>query len=532
MYSHHYFSFFATLAVLSVFFVSVPQAQAQTCTNQFTASTTVPTGFGAAYDLFSPTHELLIRGTCTDKNIFVTVGSGKTNQYIYGQAMYWNGNTWNTAALTSTHPVGVWHVGSAFANIPSSAKETQVIAYICEQVGGAWKCGCRDNACTQALWQLQTVVRPSAPSSSSSGSEGRVDSSVWLMGYYAGFQAGTFPVSEIDYSLITHIAVGAVKPKADGTLDTSFDRPGDDGGAMAKRIARDAHKAGKKALLWVGGSDSNDVWKQAASDAHRTAFARNLLDLMDDLGYDGLDLDWEPIDAEDHDEVLALVKELRKRDADALLTLPVMWVTNNKDRTAELAWYADVSDYVDKVFVMTYSMTGVWSGWQSWFNSPLYGESTKTPASIDHSITSYLKAGIPKKKLGFGIGFYGRCFAPPITTPRMDIPATYSWSVTSLPYSTVLDVLKDSEATYVWDAKARVPYLYRTSSSKMTTYCSYLTYDDERSITEKTNYLKSQGLGGIILWTLGSGYVSNPTNTNNDNRQSLLQAAYKGVVGK
>ncbi len=517
--------FLAILAVVAL--MPHGAAQAASCNNMNTATTTPSVGFGAAFNLFSTAHELVIQGTCTDSAVMATFGSGAPNQYIYEQGYYFDGRAWRVTTLSGAKKIGPWLIGNAYASIPSTAKETQVVMYMCQNIGNTWKCGCRDAACQVPYWQSQTIARANV-SASTATPRASGDSSTWVMGYYAGFQSSTFPVSEINYNSLTHIAVGSVKPKPDGTLDARFDKTNDDGTAMAKRIVKDAHRNNRKALLWVGGSDSNDVWKAAASDENRKTFARNLLDLMDDLGYDGLDLDWEPIDAEDRDEVLALVKELRKRDPDTLITLPVMWVTSGKDRTSELAWYSDVSDYVDKIFIMTYSMTGTWSGWQSWFSSPLYGDATKTPASIDSSVQAFQKAGVPNKKLGFGVGLYGRCFAPPVTGPRMDIPSDYSWNVTSLPYSTVLEVLKDPEATYAWDSTARVPYVYRPSSTRTSAYCSYLSYENEQSLTEKAQYINKNKLGGIIVWTLSLGYVPDAST---NKQQALIDALYKGVVG-
>ena len=110
----------------------------------------------------------------------------------------------------------------------------------------------------------------------------------------------------------------------------------------------------------------------------------------------------------------------------------------------------------------------------------------------------------------------------------MDIPSDYSWNVTSLPYSTVLEVLKDPEATYAWDSTARVPYVYRPSSTRTSAYCSYLSYENEQSLTEKAQYINKNKLGGIIVWTLSLGYVPDAST---NKQQALIDALYKGVVG-
>ena len=33
------------------------------------------------------------------------------------------------------------------------------LAYICTWTGAAWKYGCRDSACTQSYWQIQSFKR-------------------------------------------------------------------------------------------------------------------------------------------------------------------------------------------------------------------------------------------------------------------------------------------------------------------------------------------------------------------------------------
>jgi chitinase len=45
--------------------------------------------------------------------------------------------------------------------------------------------------------------------------------------------------------------------------------------------------------------------------------------------------------------------------------------------------------------------------------------------------------------------------------------------------------------------------------------CTYLTYENEQSILEKSNFAKTMGLGGAIIWNINEGYfagqpVANP----------------------
>jgi chitinase len=36
---------------------------------------------------------------------------------------------------------------------------------------------------------------------------------------------------------------------------------------------------------------------------------------------------------------------------------------------------------------------------------------------------------------------------------------------------------------------------------------TYVTYDDEQGIAEKGAYVRNNGLGGVIIWTISQGYL-------------------------
>ena len=78
------------------------------------------------------------------------------------------------------------------------------------------------------------------------------------------------PANEIDWGSMTHLVVGPVNPRADGTLDTTFDIDETAGPAMAKDLAKRAKAHGVVPLLMIGGAGEHDNFRAAAKN-HLTA---------------------------------------------------------------------------------------------------------------------------------------------------------------------------------------------------------------------------------------------------------------------
>ena len=80
----------------------------------------------------------------------------------------------------------------------------------------------------------------------------------------------------------------------------------------------------------------------------------------------------------------------------------------------------------------------------------------------------------------------------PIAGVTVDVNKPWSW---------MMDTLFDPAARR-WHAGVEAPYLSlgRGSSGK------FVSYDDAESISKKIAWVRSEGLGGVILWELGGGY--------------------------
>lgn len=147
------------LPILPMLFILPATAEAASC-NLLDSSRAVPAGYGAAYNVFSSAKELLVSVSCTSSQATLTAGSGAENQYVYRLGYTYRNNQWHQIPLTGSNLLGgAWYVGQASARLPQTAAELEqnnfAAAYVCQWINGVWRCGCRDSACAQGLWQLQ-----------------------------------------------------------------------------------------------------------------------------------------------------------------------------------------------------------------------------------------------------------------------------------------------------------------------------------------------------------------------------------------
>jgi chitinase len=351
------------------------------------------------------------------------------------------------------------------------------------------------------------------------GTGGTTGTGAWSMGYYASWAPEQYPISEIEWSGLTHIAMAFYLPSQDGSMTLAGGNA-----KLATDLIAGAHAHGVKAIASIGGSDSQTGFQKATASASVATFAANLVSLLTTTGYDGIDIDWEPMDKVDEPAVIDLANRIRKAMPSALLTIPIGEI--NVNLGADLSGFAAIAAAYDQLNIMSYGQAGAWSGWKSWHSSALYQTDSATPTSIDSTVKLYLAASVPAAKLGIGIGFYGLCYSPPVTGPDQALNgSTLLASDGAISYVNIMTTYYSASARQ-WDSLARVPYL-SFATAQAPDGCTYITYDDEQSIAEKGTYVKSKGLGGVIQWELNEGYLPSAAA---GLRNPLLKAIHDNVL--
>ncbi len=138
---------------------SVTQIAAQPVPCHLYTSSSAPSPFtanrGVPWNVFNPS-ELFLKALCT--NTITTAQIGPAT-YVYHQGYAWTGSAWQLIDLTCTGGAlvsDIWCPNSAAATVPNTA--TYYAAYTCNWMNNRWYCGCRDQQCTQPMWQIQRVL--------------------------------------------------------------------------------------------------------------------------------------------------------------------------------------------------------------------------------------------------------------------------------------------------------------------------------------------------------------------------------------
>lgn len=319
-------------------------------------------------------------------------------------------------------------------------------------------------------------------------------------------------------------AQGFVKD-GDGWLHTATGLKGDfkaqplplkkEGGA--KGLIDLANEKGVKVMASLGGwSMSKHFPEVAANPELKERFLQDVDRLMA-LGFHGIDVDWEfpgqtgmnfTGSPEDYPNFAQLMDDIRERiGPNKLLTAAF----KADQRALEGFDWERLNKSMDYFNMMTYDLNGGWSEITG-HNSPLFPypeEEFKELTLEDLRQWMVDENNIPSEKITFGAAFYGRGVQTSVDTAYLGAPTDKRDVTMSVdgPVSNAVDldnwamfegqpnynfIMKQSGWEHFWDENARVPYAVKGKY--------FLSYDDERAVREKADYIVENNLGGIIVW--------------------------------
>lgn len=240
----------------------------------------------------------------------------------------------------------------------------------------------------------------------------------------------------------------------------------------------------------------------------RRQFASSAKQLLDYFGADGIDLDWEypgisgfpnhQYLADDRPNFTALVREMRRQFGKRYeISFAAGGFTDYIFNSIE---WSKVMPLVNRVNLMTYDLV---SGFAtvSGHHTPLHS-TPKQKESISHAIHLLDSLHVPLGKIDIGAAFYARIFQLQDTLLNgLYQPCTFLRGVDYNHFDST--IVADSNYAYRWDSVAHAPYYFNAKEKLL------VSFDDKKSIAEKTRYAINKKLDGIMFWELTNDVYSN-----------------------
>ncbi|KAI1349784.1 glycoside hydrolase superfamily [Xylaria sp. FL0043] len=259
-----------------------------------------------------------------------------------------------------------------------------------------------------------------------------------------------------------------------------------------------------KILLSVGGWTYSSNFRQPASTpAGRETFARSCVELVRNLGFDGIDIDWEyPQSREEAADYVALLAAVRAALDAYSASLPGSSKGHHFELTVaspagaqnyEKLDLAGMDAYLDFWNLMAYDYAGSWdskAGHQANLRHSASNPSA-TPFNTESAIAAYVARGVPRHKIVLGMPLYGRAFT------NTDGPGT---SYSGVGEGTWENGVHDYKKLPLPGCEERVDedagatYCYHPGTRTM------VTYDTMPMARRKAQFIAEKGLGGAMWW--------------------------------
>ena len=393
---------------------------------------------------------------------------------------------------------------------------------------------------------MDAAVKPDATGPGGSGSKdagvsidvlaersesGAPPSGIWIAPNHPWYEWNALQANQVPWQHLTHLGLGYLQPQlssgkyvagAPAGWSTGWTGFRDSGKAFADA----AHAASRKVFMMLGAAQSNtgayaDVWNAATAPANIDAFADNIVSVFKDMQLDGVELDWE--ENIDYGQLVALAKKIRARWVDGLIFIDVLPLD---DGTGIFAAVAPAKDDIDAFMPMTFLAIPQWGGWVLPIPpTPLYGY-PGNGYSVDDNLKKWAAAGVPASKIIMGVGGFGSVWGdsnddqtapigPYITVNGSggangemgslydDRVVTWTWvkgMVNGNP-GRLIEGWDDVGKCSYWHAPATNDLVAATAQAKAI-QASLIFYETPRSMTEKLNYARAQGMRGMNFWTL------------------------------
>ena len=220
-----------------------------------------------------------------------------------------------------------------------------------------------------------------------------------IVGYYSLKAAMAADLSTVPFDRLTHINLYFLNPDSLGNFQKDL--------ALLRPFIQAAHARNVKVLPSIAGGGKHPYYHRLLMNDKRDKLISDLLAIVLENDFDGIDVDIEGSDIDENYENFAvgLAKVFRPHKKLVTSAIAVFYKDVLSDKA--LAQY-------DFVNVMSYDHTGPWTPTKPGPHSTY----EHAVADLDYFATI---RKIPKNKLVLGVGFYGYAFGPKPESPASDM---------------------------------------------------------------------------------------------------------------
>lgn len=226
------------------------------------------------------------------------------------------------------------------------------------------------------------------------------------------------------------------------------------------------------------------------SEEYKDNLIRNLLEVMEEKGYQGVDIDFEYILAEDRDAFTAFVQDvtaaMQGNGYRTSVALAPKTSSEQKGLLYEGKDYRALGEAADHVLLMTYE-------WGYTYGPPM----AVAPLNQVRRVVEYALTQIPAEKIDLGIPNYG-----------YDWPLPYvkgTTKATTINNVQAVRIAVENGAEIHFDDVAESPYFTYTENGVE----HEVWFEDVRSLLAKFELIKEYGLRGCGYWQIMQWFRAN-----------------------
>ncbi|WMI80721.1 glycosyl hydrolase family 18 protein [Anaerotignum sp. MB30-C6] len=244
--------------------------------------------------------------------------------------------------------------------------------------------------------------------------------------------------------------------------------------------------------LDASGRFSNELVSQMLNNPDsRETLINNLLSVMSQKGYYGIDIDFEYVLPEDKEAFISFIGEVKAAMNAAGYKVFVALAPKTSAEQPGLLYeahdYKRIGEIADYVFLMTYE-------WGFAYGPPMgVAPLNKVKEVLDYAITE-----IPPEKIIMGIPNYGYDWSLPFL--RGDSKAI------SMGNQEAVQMAMNLRAEILYDELAQSPYFYYSDEEGMP---HVVWFEDARSIDAKLRTASEYGFAGVGYWNIMRPFVQN-----------------------